>query len=37
MIQLSVGLSPFDKLKAFPDQNASGREPVERLVDVPFF
>ena len=30
-----VGLAPFDKLKAFPDQNASGRELVERLVATP--
>jgi hypothetical protein len=34
-MQLPVGLTPFDKLKAFPDLNAFGREPVERLAAVP--
>ena len=31
----SVGPAPFDKLKAFPDHDASGHEPVERLAAGP--
>ena len=30
-----LGPSPFDKLKAFPVRNTSGREPAERLADGP--